>query len=232
MASQETAWWKSMAAMVGVIALLVVGGLVLATSYPAATPLQGMSVVSSSTTVALTTTYDTTATTTTLETSTLSATTASSAVNQTYGPGLISTFPASWDNPCGFAVTGNKTTVNDVNSSPMGANINLSQVYSKIVNSSDFQTLAAGRTWVTIQWSIFQSSNQTGSYDVVAGGFLFLVGSMPDPGAYAQVDYFVGSGEVTVAYTGPIMSSCPTVTNSSSSADPVGNDTNSGSAAP
>ena len=120
---------------------------------------------------------------------------------QTYGPGPISTFPASWDDPCGYLVQGNETTVMGSGSASQWAMVNLSQIYPKIVNSSVFQTLGAGRTWITTQWGIFQ-----GTYgDVVQGQFMFIAGGMPDPEAYASINYDVGSGNIT-AITGLLVS--------------------------
>jgi len=131
----------------------------------------------------------------------------SSIEEEVYGAGPNSTFPASWDNPCGFVVHGNKTT--EFGSS-LPPNFNMTQVYYQIVNSSVFNTLAAGRTWVTMQWAGFQLSNRTGSYTVVAADFIFVSGG--GPVGFAQMDYFVGSGEVTVGYNGPLMSECPLAT--------------------
>jgi hypothetical protein len=145
--------------------------------------------------------------------------------NQVYGPGPYSTFPASWDNPCGFPVQGNKTTVNNLDNSiyPAIANSSLSQIYSKMVDSSAFRALANGSTWVTIEWDRFQESNRTGSYDVVAGGFVFVSGGRPD--GYAQVDYYLEGGQVTIGYTGPLISyGCPPRFSAGYSANLVGSD--------
>jgi hypothetical protein len=142
-----------------------------------------------------------------------------STTNQVYGPGPISTFPASWDDPCELPVHGNMTTANTIQYSndPAAANINLSETYSRIVNSSAFQALAAGRTWVTIAWAIVQATGPgPDAGNSVAGTFVFVSGGHPD--GSAEVDYILETGNVVVTYTGPLVSSCPPTVNESSSA--------------
>lgn len=126
----------------------------------------------------------------------------SSTNDRVFESGPISTFPASWDDPCGYLVSGNARTV--------GANypnLNLTQVYSKIVSSSAFQTLAAGRSWVTLDWSMGQQGPIDAIQTFVAAHFLFISGDIPDPDGYAQMTYFVGSGNVT-GFVGAPMVSC------------------------
>ena len=144
---------------------------------------------------------------------------------QVVGSGPISTFPKSWDDACGYFVQGNGTTTNGVNPNGYGLNINLSQVYSKIVDSSAFQTLAAGRTWVTLDWGIGQQGNIDDVQTVVAGDFLFISGGVPDADGYAQIDYFVDGGNVTVASAGPFMSTCVQDTAFRNGANLLGNGT-------
>lgn len=144
--------------------------------------------------------------------STSSSIMTSSAAVQVLGTGPISTFPASWADICGNLVSGNETTV-DPNfgpESPLSANnLTLSQVYSKIVASPTFQTLAAGRSWVTLEWGSFQLTNGTGSYSVVVAHFLFLTGGIPEPYGFAQMEYFVGSGEVAGGIVPDQTTLCP-----------------------
>lgn len=130
----------------------------------------------------------------------------SSTDDQALRSGPISTFPASWADQCGYLVSGNGTTIgtNFGPNNPLVPNLNLSQVYSKIVSSSVFQGLAAGMTWVTLDWGIGQEF-PGGAF--VDAHFLFISGGIPDPDGYAQVSYFVGSGKVT-GYAGPSQSSC------------------------
>lgn len=148
-----------------------------------------------------------------LSTPTPSATSSSSTIRrapngQAPGTGPISTFPASWTDICGNLVSGNETTV-DPNfgpESPLSANnLTLTQVYSKIVNSSVFQTLAAGRSWVTLDWGT--GSESGGRF--VDGHFLFLTGGVPEPYGFAQMEYFVGSGKVAGGLVADQTTLCP-----------------------
>jgi len=147
--------------------------------------------------------------------------------NQVYGSGPFSTFPASWDNPCGFPVQGNKTTADNIDNLnnpvyPTLAGPSLSQVYSKIVDSSVFRALANGSTWVTVEWDRSLMGNRTGSYDVVSGDFVFVSGGHPD--GSAQFDYYLEGGQVTFAY-GPLTSlGCPPRSSAGYSANLVGSD--------
>jgi hypothetical protein len=133
--------------------------------------------------------------------------TSSSSDDRVLGSGPISTFPASWDDQCGYLVSGNETTggTDFGPDNPLVPNLNLSQVYSKIVSSSVFQTLADGRTWVTLDWG---TGSESGLGTFVNGDFLFITGGVPDPDGNAQMNYFVGSGEVTVNYAGWPVVSC------------------------
>jgi len=118
--------------------------------------------------------------------------TPSSTENQVLGTGPISNFPASWDDRCGYLVSGNETTLGT-----NYPNLNLSQVYSKIVSSSAFQSLAAGRSWVTLDWGLGQEGPGGAMQTFVSADFLFVSGGIPDPDGYAQMTYFVASGNVT-----------------------------------
>lgn len=140
--------------------------------------------------------------------------------NQVYGSGPFSTFPASWDDFCGYPVQGNQTTSLDL-SNPQIANSTLSQIYSKLVGSSAFRAFANGSSWVTVYWSSFLEGNRTGSYSVVAGDFVFFSGGRPD--GSAQFDYFLEGGQVTFAYS-PLTSTCPPGISASYGANLVGSD--------
>ena len=116
------------------------------------------------------------------------------------GLGPINSFPASWNDRCGYLVSGNATTsgTNFGPDSPLvAANLTLGQVYSKIVSSSAFQALAAGRDWVTLDWGTGQQGLPGAMQTFVTADFLFVSGGVPDPDGYAQMTYFVGSGNVT-----------------------------------
>jgi len=127
----------------------------------------------------------------------------SQTTNQIPGSGPFSTFPASWVDFCGYPVHGNQTTSIDLED-PQLANSTLSQIYSKMVDSSAFRARANGSSWVTVDWSDFQLANGT-IYHVVAGSFVFVSGGRPD--GSAQVDYFLESGRVTSVY-GQLQSTC------------------------
>ena len=135
--------------------------------------------------------------------------------------GPISTFPAAWNNPCGFPVHGNVTTTNGIASSfnPGVANFSLSELYSKIVNSAAFTNVSKGLGWVTTSWSIYQVGGPSGSYTYVAGQFDFI--SADHPVGYAQANYNLETGAVTVDYETGLVSSCPAIISSSYGANLV-----------
>lgn len=134
--------------------------------------------------------------------------TPSSTDDRVLGSGPISNFPASWDDQCGYLVSGNETTRGtNFGPDPPAPNFNLSQVYSKIVGSSAFQRLAAGRAWVTLDWGSGQEGPIAAMQTFVVAHFLFVSGGIPDPDGYAQVQYFVESGNVT-GFAGAPQDSC------------------------
>ena len=135
--------------------------------------------------------------------------TSSSAANQIYTAGPISTWPASWTNPCRLPVHGNLTTNNEILSSfaPGVANFSLSQVYSKIVNSSAFRNVSAGLSWVTTYWGLQQVSGPNGSYEYVVATFVLV--SEGKPAGYVQANYNLQTGEVTADFQSGLVSSCP-----------------------
>jgi hypothetical protein len=134
--------------------------------------------------------------------------TPSSTDSRVLGSGPISSFPASWDDYCGYLVSGNETTggTNFGPDNPLVPKLNLSQVYSRIVSSSAFQRLAAGSSWVTLDWEMGQEGPAP-LQTFVSADFLFISGGIPDPDGYAQMTYFVGSGNVT-GFAGPPQASC------------------------
>jgi hypothetical protein len=134
-----------------------------------------------------------------------SGTTTSSIVQEMYGTGPNSTFPASWVDFCGYPVEGNKTTVFGSGSDSQWGTVNLTEVYSDIVNSSVFQALAAGKTWVTVQWDYTLEGNIADLQSVVSGDFVFLSGGSPN--GSAQIDYYLQGGQVKFGY-GPLQSTC------------------------
>jgi hypothetical protein len=127
------------------------------------------------------------------------AATPSSTEKRVLGSGPISTYPASWDDLCGGLVSGNETTGGtNFGDNPLPQyNLTLTQVYSGIVNSSAFQKLAAGRSWVTLDWGSGSEGPIGAMQTVLVADFLFISGGIPDPDGYAQMTYFFGSANVT-----------------------------------
>jgi hypothetical protein len=133
--------------------------------------------------------------------------------------GPISTWPASWTDFCPstflgikLPVFGNKTTVNEMVSSPVTPmpTVGLDAIYAAIVNSSDFQNITAGLGWVTIDWGLQYDSGGGHAYEYVTGQFVILSGNHPDQdivGGGIQAFYNVETGAVSIQ-TG-LMASCP-----------------------
>lgn len=116
-----------------------------------------------------------------------------------YGEGPFSTFPAFWF--CGTPGQGNTTTLNSIpyGGAPIPANLNLTVIYSQMVNSPAFQAIAASKTWVTAQWI----AEESGGGPEVHADFILISGGLPV--SYPQVDYVLQTGEVVVDYNGPIL---------------------------
>jgi hypothetical protein len=148
-------------------------------------------------------------TSTSTSTTAVSSATPSSSESRVLGSGPISSFPASWDDYCGYLVSGNATTAGtDFGpDNPLVPDLNLSQVYSRIVSSSAFQGLAAGRSWVTLDWGTGQEGPEGAMQTFVDAHFLFVSGGIPDADGYAQMTYFVASGNVT-GFAGAPQASC------------------------
>jgi hypothetical protein len=125
--------------------------------------------------------------------------------------GPVSSFPASWLNPCNQSATGNVTTMTDLglNASSDFDHINIDQVYAQIVNSSSFAFHSVGRGWVVAEWYEIQASpNSAGSDDQVIGYFILTSDGVPSGYIYAHYDLV--SGNVAVAFTEATAASCPT----------------------
>jgi hypothetical protein len=123
--------------------------------------------------------------------------------------GPISSFPASWLDPCNQSATGNTTTMAylGLNSSSVLDHINLEQVYGQIVNSSSFAYQSVGNGWVVTQWDeAGESASDTTPVVQVVGTFILTSGGAPSGYVYA----FYNPVNVTVAikYTEILVTSC------------------------
>jgi hypothetical protein len=129
--------------------------------------------------------------------------------------GPISTFPAAWDNPCGFQVSGNITTTDwNMSSSDFGlGNFSLNEVYARMVDSAAFRNISRGLGWVTISWGGF------GETDGIFAAAWFAFISAGHPVGYAQVNFNLETRVVTIGpyETALISYGCPWTSNSSSS---------------
>jgi len=127
------------------------------------------------------------------------------------GSGPISTFPASWDDPCGQPVHGDMTTNNGlaVTISPDVSNVSLSQVYSKIVNSLDFRLKTFGYSWVTMSWAVGGGSIGAPGVPLVV---TFIRTFLGHPSGYLVADYNTVTGLQSVDYQSGVFSSCPSGT--------------------
>jgi len=134
--------------------------------------------------------------------------------------GPISTFPAAWDNPCGFQVSGNITTTEgNMSSYDLGvSNFTIAEIYARMVGSAAFRNVSNGLGWVTISWGGFGSSDPSGGFHIyVAAWFAFI--SSGHPVGYAQVNFNLDTRVVTIGpYETTLISyGCPWTSNSSSS---------------
>jgi hypothetical protein len=127
--------------------------------------------------------------------------------------GPISTYPAYWTDACGLPVYGYITTTNEIPGqiasgfTPRVANFSLNQVYSKMVNSPSFRMVSVDNGWVTTYWGLQEESGPGYSYMYVVGQFVLLFADLPS--GYAQVNYNLQTGEVTVDYSSGLSASCP-----------------------
>ena len=97
--------------------------------------------------------------------------------------GPVSTFPASWLNPCNESARGNISTgvYLDLNASSALDHININQVFAQIVNSSSFQYLAVGHGWVVSEWVESEASG----VDLVIVTFIVTNDGVPSSYLYA-----------------------------------------------
>ncbi|HVB95339.1 MAG TPA: hypothetical protein VND41_01895 [Nitrososphaerales archaeon] len=140
---------------------------------------------------------------------TSSSTTTSLAFSREEESGPVSSYPAAWTNVCGRPPQGNLTTANNImlDSIAPGNNLSLSQVYSRIVDSTAFRNQSAGKGWVTAYWLSEQSgSNAPLQWNVVAF-FVLLSGGAPS--GYLDAFYDLGTSAVTVNYESDLFASCP-----------------------
>jgi len=136
--------------------------------------------------------------------------TTSSVGPSTLNQGPLSAFPAVWARVCGFPAQGTETTFNDVMLDPTapGNNVSLSQVYSRIVNSTPFQEQTAGYGWATYSWDSMDMGNNNGSLQwYILGQFVRLSGG--EPSGFIQAFYDLATGAVTTDYEGTLAPNCP-----------------------
>jgi hypothetical protein len=122
--------------------------------------------------------------------------------------GPVSSFPASWLNPCNESATGNVTTgvYLGLNGSSTFDHINLDQAYAQIVNSSAFAYLTVGHGWVASEWTEIEPSNNASVGQVVAS-FILTSDGVPSAHVYAYYDPVSGTAALTSA---PVQAtSCP-----------------------
>ncbi len=124
--------------------------------------------------------------------------------------GPISTYPAAWATVCGKPPAGNASTNNEIPSQlpSMGppTGINLTEVYSTIITSSNFTTVLNGRGWVTTYWGLQDDAGPGYFYEYVIGQFVALMHDQPN--GSLQANYNLQTGAVTID-DGGLGSSCP-----------------------
>ena len=123
--------------------------------------------------------------------------------------GPISSFPASWLDPCNQSATGNVTTATylDLNSSSVLDHINLEQVYEQIVNSSSFAYRSVGNGWVVTQWDeAGESAGGAAPVVQVVGTFMLTNGGAPS--GYIYAFYNPTNGTVAIKYAEIPVTSC------------------------
>jgi hypothetical protein len=124
--------------------------------------------------------------------------TAATADQERTGP--VSTFPATWLDPCNESATGNVTTgvYLGLNGSSSLDHINLDQAYAQIVNSSAFAYLTVGHGWVVSEWTESEASGNAGVGQVVVS-FILTSDGVPSGYAYAYYDPVSGTAAATSA---------------------------------
>ena len=76
-----------------------------------------------------------------------------------------------------------------------------------MVNSPSFRMVSVDNGWVTTYWGLQEESGPGYSYMYVVGQFVLLFADLPS--GYAQVNYNLQTGGVTVDYSSGLASSCP-----------------------
>ena len=126
--------------------------------------------------------------------------------------GPISTWPASWSNPCNIPgqSNGNDTTnfgnIHTFNTQGLG-NLTLEQLYSRIMNSQSFQSDTSGKGWVTTYWGSQLISVPGYSDSYIATTFILLSHGMPD--GYLTTYYNIATASVTTNYQSSQIANCP-----------------------
>jgi hypothetical protein len=141
-----------------------------------------------------------------------SSTTSQIAMNDVpEGPGPISTWPSSWMNVCNITQnnSGNSTTSNSLvdQYNPELGNLTLDQLYSRIINSTAFQSYVSDKTWVTTYWGTQEDSGLGYSANYVVTQFILISGGRPS--GYLTTYYNIANGSVTTNYQTGLTSSCP-----------------------
>ncbi len=129
--------------------------------------------------------------------------------------GPISSFPAAWVAFCpGSPTQGNTTTTTDLlptypNSWNASNVVTLEQVYSSIIYSSPFMSVAVGHGWVVDSWAFDQggSTNMPPGSDDILGVFILTNGLSPD--GYVYTFYDIQNGAVGVEYQATMTVACP-----------------------
>ena len=122
--------------------------------------------------------------------------------------GPVSTFPASWLQPCSAGATGNLTTgvYLNLNSSSSLDHVNINQVYAQILNLSSFASKTVGHGWVVSEWTEIGPSQNSGTAGQVVASFILISGEAPS--GYLYITYDLASGTVYTSGTAGT-ASCP-----------------------
>ncbi len=139
----------------------------------------------------------------------VTGTTGTAVAQERSGP--VSTFPATWLNPCDTSASGNVTTAVylGLNGSSAFDHINLGQVYSQIVNSSGFSFQSVGRGWVVSTWYEIGGTGDGASNGQVVVSFILISDGVPS--GYANAYYNPASGTVDGVTSGALpTASCAT----------------------
>ena len=125
--------------------------------------------------------------------------------------GPISTFPAEWMAVCGESLTGNTSTTNllppQVQIGSIVYPVNITSMYDDIVGSNAFQSVSAGHTWVTAEWSYGEVGNPVSSYQIQG---LFIIVTHGAPAGYVYAYYTIPGGNVSASLQTGITVACTT----------------------